>query len=109
MTRDELDIAIGWAEAEGWGPGRGDADAFWAADPEGFWALDLNDEMAACISAVHHAGGVVWTDIDSALAVCHLGGRQWNGVSEQSVVGHERTDQHILEPDDVLQQRQQLG
>src|SRR3712207_9059113 len=36
MRRPELDLALDWAAAEGWNPGLRDADAFWAADPEGF-------------------------------------------------------------------------
>ena len=36
LTREELDVAVGWAAEEGWDPGRGDAEAFWAADPGGF-------------------------------------------------------------------------
>lgn len=60
MKRAELDLAVEWAGAEGWGPGRGDADAFWAADPKGFWALDLDGEMVASLSAVRNSGGVVF-------------------------------------------------
>ena len=36
MTRAELDLAIEWAAGEGWNPGLADADAFYAADPNGF-------------------------------------------------------------------------
>ena len=39
MRRPELDLALDWAAAEGWNPGLRDADAFWAADPEGFWLV----------------------------------------------------------------------
>lgn len=37
MTREELDIAVEWAAREGWNPGVHDADAFYAADPNGFF------------------------------------------------------------------------
>ena len=36
MTRDDLDLAIAWAAAEGWNPGLADAGCFQAADPAGF-------------------------------------------------------------------------
>lgn len=54
MTRQELDIAIDWAAAEGWNPGRYDADCFHAADPAGFLVGLLGDEPIATISAVKY-------------------------------------------------------
>jgi len=55
MTRAELDLAVDWAAAEGWNPGLSDAEAFWAADPRGFWIALLGDEPVACISVVRHS------------------------------------------------------
>ncbi len=52
MSRDELDIAVDWAAAEGWNPGLHDADAFYAADPSGFLVGTLDEEPVACISVV---------------------------------------------------------
>jgi GNAT superfamily N-acetyltransferase len=52
MRREDLDLAVEWAAAEGWNPGRGDANAFYAADPDGFLMGFLEDEPVACISAV---------------------------------------------------------
>ncbi|MEW6112717.1 MAG: GNAT family N-acetyltransferase [Thermodesulfobacteriota bacterium] len=52
MKRTEIDIAIDWAEAEGWNPGIHDADCFWAADPNGFLIGLLDDEPVAMVSAV---------------------------------------------------------
>ena len=52
MRRADLDIAIDWAAAEGWNPGLDDADAFLAADPQGFLMGWLGDEPVACISVV---------------------------------------------------------
>jgi GNAT superfamily N-acetyltransferase len=51
-TRAELDLAVGWAKEEGWDPGRGDADAFWADDPGGFWVGEVDGEIVATISLV---------------------------------------------------------
>jgi len=54
MTRDELDVAIGWAAAEGWNPGLHDADAYYASDPEGF-LLALQDGVpVGSVSAVKY-------------------------------------------------------
>ncbi|OGV68656.1 MAG: GNAT family N-acetyltransferase [Lentisphaerae bacterium RIFOXYB12_FULL_65_16] len=54
MTRQEVDIAIDWAAAEGWNPGLYDADCFYAADPSGFLVGLLGDEPIAAISAVKY-------------------------------------------------------
>lgn len=54
MTRQEVDIAIDWAAAEGWNPGLHDADCFYAADPNGFLIGLVGDEPVATISAVKY-------------------------------------------------------
>lgn len=54
MTRQDLDLAIAWAAAEGWNPGLNDADCFYAADPSGFLMGYLNGEPIAAISAVKY-------------------------------------------------------
>jgi hypothetical protein len=54
MTAADLDAAIGWAAAEGWSPGAGDAEAFRIADPEGFLVGALDGEPVACISVVNY-------------------------------------------------------
>jgi len=58
MNLADLELALEWAQAEGWGPGKGDAAAFFAADPDGFWALEMDGEMVASLSAVGYPGGV---------------------------------------------------
>jgi len=45
MTRDELDTLVEWAAREGWNPGLDDAGVFWATDPEGFVAAEINGEL----------------------------------------------------------------
>ncbi len=45
MTRDELDTLVEWAAREGWNPGLDDAEVFWATDPEGFVAAEINGEL----------------------------------------------------------------
>jgi hypothetical protein len=57
LTLAEMRIPVEWAAAEGWNPGLNDADAFHAADPEGFLAAFVDGEPAACISVVRSGAG----------------------------------------------------
>ncbi|MBA4741611.1 MAG: GNAT family N-acetyltransferase [Azoarcus sp.] len=57
MSRNELDIAIDWAAAEGWNPGLHDRDSYYAADPEGFLIGRVGDEPVATISVVRYGEG----------------------------------------------------
>ncbi|MDQ7783107.1 MAG: GNAT family N-acetyltransferase [Desulfomonilaceae bacterium] len=52
MERNEIDLAIDWAEAEGWNPGVHDAECFYAADPNGFLIGLLDDKPVGMVSAV---------------------------------------------------------
>lgn len=52
MERAELDWAVEMAAQEGWNPGLNDAEAFYAADPEGFLIGTLDGQPIGCISAV---------------------------------------------------------
>ncbi|MCC2596700.1 GNAT family N-acetyltransferase [Pusillimonas sp. MFBS29] len=54
MQRAELDLLLDWAAQEGWNPGLHDANAFFAADPEGFLIALLNDTPVAAISVVRY-------------------------------------------------------
>ncbi|MDD2710883.1 MAG: GNAT family N-acetyltransferase [Verrucomicrobiae bacterium] len=57
MFRKDLDIAVDWAAREGWNPGLNDADAFYAADPGGFFMAFDRDEPIGSISAVAYGDG----------------------------------------------------
>lgn len=48
------------ADAEGWEPGLTDADAFYAADPEGFFGLEFDGRIVATISAVRSCDQVTF-------------------------------------------------
>lgn len=52
MQADELQIAIDWAQQEGWNPGLHDAEIFYQADPDGFFVGELNHQIIAAGSAV---------------------------------------------------------
>lgn len=52
MKRNEINMAIDWAETEGWNPGNYDADCFSAADENGFFLGLLDNVPVAMVSAV---------------------------------------------------------
>lgn len=56
LTRPELDLVMAWAAEEGWNPGLADADAFWAADPDGFVGLEHDGELIGSGSVVSYDG-----------------------------------------------------
>ncbi|MBF0517796.1 MAG: GNAT family N-acetyltransferase [Nitrospirae bacterium] len=56
MTKDDLGMAITWADAEGWNPGDCDTATFFQTDNKGFFLGLVDDEPAACISAVSYGG-----------------------------------------------------
>lgn len=55
MTPAELGQVIEWAVQEGWNPGLGDAPAFHAADPQGFFLAEVAGEAVGAISVVNHS------------------------------------------------------
>jgi ribosomal protein S18 acetylase RimI-like enzyme len=52
MTREDLDLAVAWAAAEGWNPGQLDAGPYYATDPEGFLVGELDGAVIGSISVV---------------------------------------------------------
>lgn len=52
LNSEEVRTLVGWAGGEGWNPGPGDADAFYAADAEGFIGCFVDGALVAGISAV---------------------------------------------------------
>jgi GNAT superfamily N-acetyltransferase len=54
MSLNEIQMAIGWAQKEGWNPGINDASAFHVADPTGFLVGKYDDRPIASISAVKY-------------------------------------------------------
>lgn len=53
-TLGEVQMMLDWAAEEGWNPGLGDAAAFYAADPDGFFVGLQDGEPVASISVVNH-------------------------------------------------------
>lgn len=54
LRREELKFPVDLAAAEGWNPGIHDAESFFEADPQGFFAGELDGEPVATISAVRY-------------------------------------------------------
>lgn len=52
MSAAEVVMAVDWAAAEGWNPGRHDPHCFREADSNGFFVGVLRGEPVACLSAV---------------------------------------------------------
>lgn len=55
MTIEDLRMVLGWATEEGWNPGADDAEAFLAADPDGFFLAVEDGDPVAAISVVNHS------------------------------------------------------
>ena len=53
-TPDDWRTVIEWAAGEGWNPGLGDAAAFFAQDPDGFFIGRVDGEPVSAISLVHY-------------------------------------------------------
>ena len=56
----EVREAVAQADLEGWEPGLGDAEPFYAADPGGFFAAEVGGRIVATISAVRCSPRVVF-------------------------------------------------
>jgi len=56
MVRDEVQLAVRWAAEEGWNPGIHDAEAFYGADPNGFYAAERGGEIVGTASLVSYPG-----------------------------------------------------
>jgi GNAT superfamily N-acetyltransferase len=54
MDRQDLHWALDWARAEGWNPGLHDEEAFWAADPQGYLAAVIDDQIVGTASCVRY-------------------------------------------------------
>ena len=102
MSRTELDLGIDWAAAEGWNPGLHDADAFHAADPQGYLVGLLGDEPIGMIAAVRYGAGFgfvgfyivrpAWRGRGHGLALWQAGMRSLSGrlVALDGVIAQQR-------------------
>lgn len=72
MSLADLRLVLDWAAAEGWNPGLGDAEAFYAADPGGFLIGRVGGAPVAAVSVVRHDPGFAFL----GLYLCHP---DWRG------------------------------
>mgnify|MGYP001186306978 CR=1 FL=1 len=84
MTREEVDLAVGWAAEEGWNPGLHDAECFYAADPKGFFIAERAGEPLGCLSAVAY-------DERFAFAGFYMVRKAWRGRGIGSLLVREAT------------------
>ena len=54
MTKEEARVALDWAADEGWNPGLGDLEPFYASDPDGFFVAMKGNEPIGCVSAIDY-------------------------------------------------------
>jgi ribosomal protein S18 acetylase RimI-like enzyme len=54
MKKEEVGLALKWAEIEGWNPGVNDAECFYASDRSGFLTAEFEGRMIGGISAVKY-------------------------------------------------------
>ena len=102
MSREEIDLAVDWAAAEGWNPGLEDAECFYQADPEGFLVGLMNDEPVACISVVRYGssfGFLGFYIVKPEFRGRGLGLEIWNA-------GLQRLDGRVVGLDGVVAQQE---
>ncbi|MEM6717478.1 MAG: GNAT family N-acetyltransferase, partial [Cyanobacteria bacterium P01_C01_bin.147] len=73
MSLADLQATLRWAEDEGWNPGIADAEAFLAADPQGFFLTRRKGDPVAAISVVNHNAKNAFL----GLYICHP---EWRGL-----------------------------
>jgi hypothetical protein len=81
MTRADLGLAVEWAAGEGWNPGLYDAEAFCAADPNGFFIAEFKGVPVGCISAVAYDdnfGFMGFYIVKKELRCLGIGMKLWN-------------------------------
>ena len=72
MNLEEVKTALQWAKEEGWNPGISDAECFYRADRDGFFAAKLNGEM------IGSGSGVIYNE-DFAFLGLYIVKKQYRG------------------------------
>jgi len=80
MRRDEVGTLLEWAAAEGWNPGLHDDETFWATDPEGFVAAEVDGQLIGGGAIVSYDGAFGFMGlfiVRPEFRLRGLGGRLW--------------------------------
>src|SRR5215203_1465833 len=67
-------VAISWADAEGWNPGLDDAERFLAADPDSFLATEHEGEIVATVSCALYGDSYAFIGFYIVRSVGRAGG-----------------------------------
>lgn len=102
MIPDDLRIAIGWAREEGWNPGADDAEAFLAADRDGFLMGFLGDEPVTAISVVAYGEAYGFL----GLYLCHPAHRGKGYGFKTWIAGMKRLGDRTIGLDGVVAQQE---
>lgn len=55
MTKQDLQMVMGWAAREGWNPGKYEVEPLYAVDPRGYKVLEVDGEPIASLASVQHS------------------------------------------------------
>lgn len=55
MTIEDLEMVMQWAQEEGWNPGRYESRALYAADPTGYYLLEVDKQPVASLAIVRYS------------------------------------------------------
>lgn len=58
LSRGEIDLVVEWAASEGWNPGYQDAEAFYLADPEAFWGMEVEGNLVGAGAIASYEGKI---------------------------------------------------
>jgi hypothetical protein len=105
MGLADLQLALDWAEKEGWNPGLDDAAAFLGADPDGFFMRRIDGRPVSAISVVNHAPDFAFIGLFICLPEFRQLGHGY-GLA-QAVIGHAGA--RTIGLDGVAEQQENYG
>jgi len=86
MSQPEQQQLLDWAALEGWNPGTNDAELFWDLDPDGFMAIEVENELVGGGAVIRHNsmfGFMGLFIVDKQFRAQKLGSRLWVARKER--------------------------